>query len=80
MIADDEELDEEDILADNFDSGAPDCWRTLEKRREKKGWLPWRPDYNDGEEEEDCEDDERIVKIEDIEKFMWESKVKGRTS
>ena len=55
----------EDELLEGVGS-KPEAWMKLEAAREYRHWLPWKPDPNNGETEEDCEDPERLVLVDDI--------------
>ena len=46
----------------------------LEQSRVKQCWLPWRPDYNVGEVEDDCEDVDRIVALDDLQNCLYDVK------
>ncbi|XP_013400214.1 protein NRDE2 homolog [Lingula anatina] len=41
-------------------------WLEFEKIRQSRHMLPWRPDVEEGETEEDCEDPDRLVLFDDI--------------
>ncbi|XP_065541923.1 nuclear exosome regulator NRDE2 isoform X1 [Lathamus discolor] len=62
---DDEEIDEDQEIKDKT---LPkwQIWLDIEHSREARHWLPWRPDKNKTEAEEDCEDPERQVLFDDL--------------
>ncbi|XP_010016406.1 PREDICTED: protein NRDE2 homolog, partial [Nestor notabilis] len=62
---DDEEIDEDQEIKDKT---LPKwhIWLDIEYSREARHWLPWRPDKNKKEAEEDCEDPERQVLFDDL--------------
>ncbi|KAM9555706.1 nuclear exosome regulator NRDE2 isoform 1-T1 [Guaruba guarouba] len=62
---DDEEIDEDQEIKDKT---LPkwQIWLDIECSREARHWLPWRPDKNKTEAEEDCEDPERQVLFDDL--------------
>ena len=41
-------------------------WASLESSRARRHVFPWRPDSQQGETEEDCEDLERLVMLDDV--------------
>ncbi|KAL8607399.1 hypothetical protein ACOMHN_024424 [Nucella lapillus] len=41
-------------------------WLKMERLRQGVHWLPWRPDTDKGETEDDCEDLDRLVLYEDV--------------
>ncbi|XP_048342184.1 nuclear exosome regulator NRDE2 [Sphaerodactylus townsendi] len=41
-------------------------WLHVERSRERRHWLPWRPDKTKKQAEEDCEDPERQVLFDDL--------------
>lgn len=59
---DDEEIDEDQDIKDKT---LPkwQIWLDIEHSREDRHWLPWRPNKNKTEAEEDCEDPERQVTV-----------------
>ncbi|XP_030905290.2 nuclear exosome regulator NRDE2 [Melopsittacus undulatus] len=62
---DDEEIDEDQEIQDKT---LPkwQIWLDIEHSREARHWLPWRPEKNKTEAEEDCEDPERQVLFDDL--------------
>lgn len=46
-------------------------WLEMESLRERELWLPWRPDEQMGQTEEDCEDPECIVQFQDISSVLF---------
>ncbi|XP_030340572.1 nuclear exosome regulator NRDE2 isoform X4 [Strigops habroptila] len=62
---DDEDIDEDQEIKDRT---LPKwhIWLDIEYSREARHWLPWRPDKNKKEAEEDCEDPERQVLFDDL--------------
>ena len=55
----------EELVLDNADSRCG-ALLAIETLRASKHWLPWRPDSQSGESEEDCEDPERLVLFDDF--------------
>lgn len=41
-------------------------WLEMETHRESVHWLPWRPDLNENQTVEDCEDPDRLVLVDDV--------------
>lgn len=46
-------------------------WLEIELLRERHHWLPWQPDLEKGQTEEDCEDPERLVVFDDIKPVIF---------
>jgi len=46
-------------------------WLQIEALRDQRYWLPWKPDLEQGQTEEDCEDPERIVVFDDVKGFVF---------
>ena len=66
-------------MRNSIHKGLNTCWIELEQSRGKQCWLPWRPDFDAGEDEGDCEDVDRIVSVEDLEDCLYPlSTVQGR--
>ncbi|XP_057716285.1 nuclear exosome regulator NRDE2 [Corythoichthys intestinalis] len=66
--ADEEEEEEEDEEEEVKDRSQPrwTVWLDVESSREAAHWLPWRPEKNKGQSEDDCDDPERQVLFDDI--------------
>ncbi|XP_028913558.2 nuclear exosome regulator NRDE2 [Ornithorhynchus anatinus] len=65
---DDPEEDDEEIK----DKTLPkwQIWLNVERSRERRHWLPWRPDKTKKQTDEDCEDPERQVLFDDLEESL----------
>ncbi|XP_061824410.1 nuclear exosome regulator NRDE2 [Nerophis lumbriciformis] len=63
-----EEEEDEDEEEEVKDRKQPrwTVWLNVESSREAAQWLPWRPDKDKGQSEEDCDDPERQVLFDDI--------------
>ena len=46
-------------------------WLALETFRQDQHWLPWRPDIDSGETEDDCTDPDRVVLSTDIVPYLF---------
>ncbi|ESN95057.1 hypothetical protein HELRODRAFT_193731 [Helobdella robusta] len=68
-----EEEVELEILSAN-QNNRPTCWSQLELSRSRRHWFPWRP-TND---EDECEDDERMVTFDDLTQFLFKIKTNKR--
>ncbi|KAM9294357.1 nuclear exosome regulator NRDE2 [Gastrophryne carolinensis] len=71
-LAEEDEDDGEEEL-DIKDKSRPrhNIWLDLECSREAKHWLPWRPDPDKKQTEEDCEDPERQVLFDELGPSMF---------
>lgn len=65
LLSELDETTEQQVLSGATDRAS--SWIILEKSRESRHWLPWRPNYGVGESSiEDCEDPERVVVFDDL--------------
>ena len=48
-----------------------EIWLQLEQLRESAHYMPWRPNMDEGETEEDCEDIDRLVLFNDIRPILF---------
>nr|XP_056707814.1 nuclear exosome regulator NRDE2 [Euleptes europaea] len=64
----DEEEEDEEEEQEIKDKSLPKWqnWLCVERSREGRHWLPWRPDKTKKQAEEDCEDPERQVLFDDL--------------
>ncbi|CAM9975515.1 unnamed protein product [Lampetra planeri] len=61
---DDGETPEEELAASSVPRWR--AWLSVERSRERRQWLPWRPDKGKGQTETDCEDPDRQVLYDDV--------------
>lgn len=61
---------EEDIIGQNLPKD--EAWLKIELLREHDHWLPWQPDLEKGQSEDDCEDPERLVVFDDVKPVIFE--------
>ncbi|XP_032819937.2 nuclear exosome regulator NRDE2 [Petromyzon marinus] len=61
---DDGETPEEELAASSVPRWR--AWLSMERSRERRQWLPWRPDKGKGQTETDCEDPDRQVLYDDV--------------
>ena len=64
FVSDSLEDFEEEIIEKKLPKN--DTWLQIETLREAHHWLPWQPDLSKNQNEEDCEDPERLVMFADI--------------
>ena len=65
ILSEMDETTEQQLLATASDRAL--AWISLERSRESRHWLPWRPNYDVGESSvEDCEDPERVIVFDDL--------------
>ncbi len=76
-LTEDDETAEETVIKQNDSQSS--CWVALESSRGSHHWLPWRPDIQSGEGEEDVEDPERLVLFDDISKCVFRLKSQQNT-
>ena len=60
------DIDQQEQQILNSDVDRCKKWLDIEVLRDGAHWLPWRPDLTQGQQEEDCEDMERLVLFDDI--------------
>ena len=72
----DEDGIEEQLLIDTH--GQSSKWIMLEKSRGKRHWLPWRPNIEAGEADEDCEDPDRLILLDDISTCLFTLEIKAQ--
>uniref|UniRef100_T1IPR7 Uncharacterized protein n=1 Tax=Strigamia maritima TaxID=126957 RepID=T1IPR7_STRMM len=63
----DNELEEDKIV--QLKLSRDETWCRLEKIREERHWLPWKP--NTVQSEDDCEDPDRMVLVDDVSPFLF---------
>ncbi|KAM5125857.1 nuclear exosome regulator NRDE2, partial [Mantella aurantiaca] len=70
-LGEEEEEGEEDL--DIKDKHLPhhEIWLDMERSRESRHWVPWRPDPDKKQTEEECEDPERQVLFDDLGSSMF---------
>ena len=69
------DVDEEDIdpeVSMIAGQSVPEAWLTLEVHRTLEQCLPWRPDEEKGESEEDCTDPDRLVLFDDVSPILFD--------
>ncbi|XP_043835942.1 nuclear exosome regulator NRDE2 isoform X1 [Dromiciops gliroides] len=63
---DEDEPEEDDQEIKNKTLPKWQIWLSVERSREQRHWLPWRPDKTKKQTDEDCEDPERQVLFDDL--------------